>query len=232
MSENQSYPGSLITFEGADGVGKSTHIRFLAQSLEERGEDVVCIREPGGTLIGEQLREVVLDPNNNSMSAQCELLIYEAARAQIVHEVIIPALKQGSVVICDRFYDSTVAYQGYGRGLDISFINSVNAFASSALTPDMTLLLYAGKDYSAGLKRVSDDRILDRLELEGLDFQQRVIEGYHLLAKENPQRIRPISSDGSKAATASLIFNELASLFSFFKDRTYYNEEYFNTINR
>ncbi len=232
MSENQSYPGSLITFEGADGVGKSTHIRFLAQSLEERGEDVVCIREPGGTLIGEQLRKVVLNPNNNSMSAQCELLIYEAARAQIAHEVIIPALKQGSVVICDRFYDSTVAYQGYGRGLDISFIKSVNAFASSALTPDMTLFLYAGKDYSAGLKRVSDDRILDRLELEGLDFQQRVIEGYRLLAKENPQRIRPISSDGSKAATASLIFNELASLFSFFKDRTYYNEEYFNTINR
>ncbi len=231
MSENQSHPGSLITFEGADGVGKTTHIRFLAQSLREKGLDVVCVREPGGTSIGEQLRKVVLDSDNHTMSAECELLIYEAARAQIVKESIIPALKKGSVVICDRFYDSTVAYQSFGRGIDRLIIDQINNFASAALVPDMTILICLNPEQDSGLDRVRSDRDLDRLELAGVDFQQKVIEGYHMLAQEYPQRMRIVISKESKAATASLIFKELATLFPFFNNHAYYNEDYFNSIN-
>ena len=115
-------PGIFITFEGGDGAGKTTHITFLAECLRKMGHEVLCLREPGGTAIGEALRSIVLDPENSAMSDQAELLIYEAARAQIVKETIIPALARGAVVLLDRFYDSTVAYQAYGRGLPVSFV--------------------------------------------------------------------------------------------------------------
>ena len=110
--------GTFITFEGGDGAGKSTHLQLVAEALRERGQEVVCVREPGGTIIGEQLRQTVLDPGNYIMTDSCELLIYEAARAQLVSQVIKPALERGGVVLCDRFADSTVAYQAFGRGID------------------------------------------------------------------------------------------------------------------
>ena len=124
--------GVFVTFEGGDGAGKSTQIRFLARLLEDAGREVVRLREPGGTAVGEALRAVVLDPAHEAMSDRAELLIYEAARAQIVDEVIRPALGRGAVVLCDRFYDSTVAYQGCGRGLDGAFIDAPCARAWGA----------------------------------------------------------------------------------------------------
>lgn len=133
-------PGIFITFEGGEGAGKSTHIRFLAEALEEHGREVLCLREPGGTAVGEQLRSIVLDPENAALSDEAELLIYEAARAQIVSEVIAPALARGAVVLCDRFYDSTIAYQVFGRGLDRSFVEAANEFACQGVHPDLSLI--------------------------------------------------------------------------------------------
>ena len=124
--------GVFISFEGGDGAGKSTHLHYVAEALRARGEEVVCLRDPGGTIIGEQLRAAVLDPGNYIMSAECELLIYEAARAQLVAQIIRPALERGAIVLCDRFADSTIAYQGYGRGLDRAFIDQANAFAQAS----------------------------------------------------------------------------------------------------
>ena len=130
--------GLFITFEGGDGAGKSTHLFFVAEALRNRGEKIVCLREPGGTIIGEQLRNTVLDPGNYVMSDECELLIYEAARAQLVSQVIRPALETGSIVLCDRFSDSTVAYQAYGRGIDRDFIDQANHFAGRYVKVDAT----------------------------------------------------------------------------------------------
>ena len=121
--------GIFITFEGGEGAGKTTHIRFLSETLRAHGREVLCLREPGGTEVGEQLRAVVLDPANGGMSDEAELLIYEAARAQLMAQVIAPALARGAVVLCDRFTDSTVAYQAYGRGLPRMFVDRVNEFA-------------------------------------------------------------------------------------------------------
>ncbi len=121
--------GVFVSFEGGEGAGKTTHIRFLAETLEARGFEVVRLREPGGTAIGDKLRSIVLDPGNAAMCDACELLVYEAARAQIVEEVIKPALDRGAVVLCDRFFDSTTAYQAYGRGLDADFVRRANQFA-------------------------------------------------------------------------------------------------------
>ena len=127
--------GIFITFEGGEGAGKTTHIRFLSETLRAHGREVLCLREPGGTEVGEQLRAVVLDPANGGMSDEAELLIYEAARAQLMAQVIAPALARGAVVLCDRFTDSTVAYQAYGRGLPRMFVDRVNEFACQGVHP-------------------------------------------------------------------------------------------------
>ena len=144
-----SHRGLFITFEGGDGAGKSTHIRFLSEALRVHGCEVVSLREPGGTRIGEKLREVLLDPRNDDLSDQAELLVFEAARAQIVAEVIKPALDRGAVVLCDRFTDSTVAYQAYGRGLSLDFVRRANEFACQGIVPDRTILLTAGGSSAA-----------------------------------------------------------------------------------
>lgn len=167
--------GVFVTFEGGDGAGKSTQIRFLARLLEDAGREVVRLREPGGTAVGEALRAVVLDPAHEAMSDRAELLIYEAARAQIVDEVIRPALGRGAVVLCDRFYDSTVAYQGCGRGLDGAFIDAANRFACDGVVPDATVLLVAPA--SAVRSRMGRREGTDRLELAGDAFHSRVARG-------------------------------------------------------
>ena len=131
-------------FEGGDGTGKTTHRERIANILESRGYEVICVREPGGTKIGEELRDILLDPANKQMSAECELLLYVAARAQIIREVVIPSLERGALVLCDRFIMSTLAYQGYGRGLDKNFIHAANEFATAGVKPDCTFLLQCG----------------------------------------------------------------------------------------
>ena len=222
--------GIFITFEGGDGAGKSTHIRFLSRKLEERGLEVVLLREPGGTGIGEQLRSIVLDPANDAMVDECELLIYAASRAQLVGEVIKPALARGAVVVCDRYIDSTVAYQAYGRGMSREFIDRVNEFACQGVVPDRTILMLTGGDAQEGLKRATHARNADRLELAGEQFHERVRAGYLALAEEKPERIRTVVSDESKPATARKVFAELADLFDWRAELIDGDSDYFEQI--
>ena len=226
----QNGRGAFITFEGGDGAGKSTHLYFVAEALRERGCDVVCLREPGGTIIGEQLRNTVLDPGNYVMSDECELLIYEAARAQLVSQVIRPALETGHVVLCDRFADSTVAYQSYGRGIDRSFIDRANRFACQEIWPDRTILMMTGGAAELGLERATRHKHADRLEMAGTDFHDRVIIGYAELAEEDPQRMRVVVSDEGKAATARKVFAELSDLFEWMNEEQYQSLEYFEQL--
>lgn len=209
--------GVFITFEGGEGAGKTTHIRFLAETLEARGREVVRLREPGGTDIGEKLRAIVLDPGNAAMCDACELLTYEAARAQIVHQVVAPALARGAVVLCDRFFDSTMAYQGYGRGLDKDFVRRANEFACQGIRPDRTILLVP-PSAEDGLIRATKRSGADRLEQAGVDFHKRVREAFASIAAEEPQRVRTVYSASCKSDTARAVFGELADLFPFFED--------------
>ena len=211
--QNQDLTGIFITFEGGEGAGKSTHIKLLAQRLESAGREVLCLREPGGTAIGEQLREILLDPENDAMSERAELLIFEAARAQIIDQVIRPALARGAVVLCDRFYDSTVAYQAYGRGLDRSFVDAANGFAVDGIHPDRTILLVTGGAAQVGLDRAATTGAADRMELAGLDFHQRVNEGFLSLAQQQPERVRLVQSAASIEETAGLVWSQIEDLF-------------------
>lgn len=204
------HPGLFITFEGGDGAGKSTQIRFLARFLEERGREVLCLREPGGTAVGEALRRVVLNPGHTAMSDRAELLIYEAARAQIVDEVIAPALARGAVVLCDRFFDSTVAYQGHGRGLDASFVEEANRFACDGLVPDLTVLLVAPE--AAVRSRMGRRTAADRLEAAGEEFHRRVAEGFDAVAAAHPERVRTVASRESRADTFRAVLAVLEPL--------------------
>ena len=169
--------GVFVTFEGGDGVGKSTHIRYVADELRRAGREVVCLREPGGTGIGESLRAMVLDPENGEISSEAELLMYEAARAQLVCEVIRPALERGAVVLCDRFADSTIAYQAYGRGLPLDFVRRANAFATGGIVPDRTILLVLGNTRKS-LARATGAGAGDRMEQAGEVFHSRVNDSF------------------------------------------------------
>lgn len=226
----ESDRGVFVTFEGGDGVGKSTHIRFLASSLEAQGYEVVCLREPGGTLIGEALRALVLDPAHESMSDEAELLIYEAARAQITAELIRPALERGAVVLCDRFYDSTVAYQAFGRGLSRDFVDAANGFATRGLVPDRTILLVL-ETADDGLDRAANRAAADRLEQAGSDFHSRVATGFRAIAEQEPARVRLIDSSGDRSTTSAMIFHELSDLFPWMRDASLCNEGYFAILD-
>lgn len=225
-----SHRGLFITFEGGDGAGKSTHIRFLSEALRVHGCEVVSLREPGGTRIGEKLREVLLDPRNDDLSDQAELLVFEAARAQIVAEVIKPALDRGAVVLCDRFTDSTVAYQAYGRGLSLDFVRRANEFACQGIVPDRTILLTAGGS-SASIKRATR-RGADRMERSGQEFFERVAAGFRDAAEREPDRIRVVESSGAHADTARAVFRGLSDLFPWMADESQCNDAYFSLINR
>ena len=223
-------PGIFITFEGGDGAGKTTHITFLATCLRSMGYEVLCLREPGGTSIGEYLRSIVLDPKNSTMADQTELLIYEAARAQIVKEVIIPALARGAVVLLDRFYDSTIAYQAYGRGLPLSFVRQANIFACQGVHPCRTILLTTDASAEEGLDRATHHGQADRLEQAGADFHARVNAAFMHLAAENPARIRVVSSAGAKNETARAIFSELADVFGWGPESDVWKPGFFDPI--
>lgn len=185
-------PGFFITFEGGEGSGKTTQLKALLAHLRTRQADAVQTRDPGGTAIGNQVRELLLNGDNVRMSALAELFLYEASRAQLVQEVICPALAAGRIVLCDRFTDSSVAYQGYGRGLDLDLVDRLNAAATGGLRPDLTFLL--DLDPVGGLARVAQRlaqprQRRDRLEDEVLEFHQRVQAGYRALAAREPDRV-------------------------------------------
>jgi dTMP kinase len=189
------YDGVFITFEGLDGCGKSTQMERLASGLRERGYVVFVTREPGGTKLGEGIRDMLLDRRNQGMSARAEALLYAAARAHLVHEVIRPALADGQVVLCDRYFDSSLAYQGYGRGLGFADILGLNVWATEGLFPDLTLFL----DLDDSLRSGRLAAVPDRLEAEDEDFHRRVADGFRALLVEHPHRIRRVDARGSEA---------------------------------
>ncbi|MCK4857792.1 MAG: dTMP kinase [candidate division Zixibacteria bacterium] len=182
-------PGIFITFEGIDGSGKSTQARLLYDLLTKRGYDLTFLREPGGTKVSEHIRKILLDRKNDSISPQTELLLYLAARAEVVDKIIAPALAAGRIVVADRFYDSTFAYQVYGRGLPVRIVRTANKFASAALTPDLTFLV--DLPVRAAQRRLH--RAKDRLEAEGVRFQERVRRGFLQLAQAQPRRIKVLN---------------------------------------
>lgn len=182
----------FITFEGGEGSGKSTQIALLAQVLRSLGYRVLTVREPGSSAIGESIRSTLLDPVNAGMSPRAELLLYEAARAQVVDEIIRPALEEGAVVLADRYYDSTTAYQGFGRGLRLDDIEPLNLFAVGGLVPDRTIVLDLPAD--EGLRRARDTGQPDRLEQEALAFHERVREGFLDVALTEPERVRVVDA--------------------------------------
>ena len=185
--------GYFISFEGLDGSGKSTQIAKLKSYFEENGFDVVLTREPGGTGIGEKIRNIILDPENSNMTDLTEAMLYAASRAQHVEEIIKPALKAGNIVICDRFVDSSIAYQAYGRGLG-SCVKEINKFAVAGCMPDVTFLLKVRPVICGG--RIKN-RQRDRIELEASEFHQTVYNGYEKLESEYPDRI--IALDASRS---------------------------------
>jgi dTMP kinase len=183
----------FITLEGPEGSGKSMQICQLAEFIQEQGLEVLTTREPGGTFIGDQIREVIMRMENTMMSPRAEILLFCAARAQIVDEVIRPNLEKGLVVISDRYADSTLAYQGYGHGLDLAILKEILRFATGGLQPDLTLLLDV--DVEEGLKR---RRIgggeWNRLDAQQVAFHQRVRQGYLKMAAEEPERWRVVNA--------------------------------------
>jgi len=181
--------GKFITIEGPEGSGKSTHSALLYAHLKRRGFKVLHTREPGGTKTGETIRRILLDKKNKGMSDSCELFLFLAARAQIVSEVIRPALAKGYLVICDRFHDATVAYQGYGAGIDLRSIESLGRLATGGLKPDLTILLDATTD--VGLRRAGSK---DRMEVKSIRFHKRVRNGYLKIARREPRRVKVIDT--------------------------------------
>lgn len=195
--------GLFITLEGPEGAGKSSQLPRLCEWLEAKGRTVVCTRNPGGTAIGQQIRQILLDPANTALVSMAELMLYAADRAQHVDEVVRPALAEGKVVICDRFSDSTFAYQGYGRGLDLTLLRALNEMATQGLRPDVTVLL--DLDPELGLKRVAASRATDRLEHEAIAFHRRLRDGYLELQAEEPDRIVKIDATLPPDEVQSLI---------------------------
>ncbi len=192
-------PGFFVTLEGPEGSGKTTQLPLLATWLEARGYSVLKTREPGGTSIGERIRDLLHDPAHIEMTPRAEILLYSASRAQLVAEVIRPALQAGKVVLCDRYFDSTYAYQGYGRGLPLDALREITQFATGGLMPDVTF--YLDIEPEAGLRRRADaGEEMNRLDRETLAFHRRVREGYQALIAADPSRWVTIDARGSVEA--------------------------------
>ena len=200
--------GLFITFEGADGCGKTTQINLLKTYLEDKTYDVVLTREPGSIGLGEMIREILLN-YNGEVSDRCESFLFLADRAQNVDTIIKPAINKGKIVLCDRFTDSTVAYQGYGRGLNIDEINSLNTIATKGLKPDLTIVFDI--DIETSMRRIGANK--DRMENSGIDFFNRVRHGYLELAKKEPERIKVIDSNRSKEEINKELTNLVNNLF-------------------
>lgn len=191
----------FITFEGIDGSGKSTQAALLASYLEAQGFDVLRLREPGGTSLSEKIRALLLDPAG-TVNPMAELLLYEASRAQLVRGVIAPALARDAMVVCDRFADSTMAYQWAGRGLDGAAVAMANDLACQGVVPDLTIVLDMEPEVAYGRACQGG---MDRMEAEGLAFQARVRQGYLTLATREPQRIRVVDASGDEEAVEAIV---------------------------
>lgn len=198
--------GRFITFEGCEGSGKSTQLRLLAEKLDREGIDYILTREPGGSPISEQIRKIILDGKNMDMCDKCEALLYSASRIQHIHDKIIPALEKGKLVICDRFIDSSLAYQGWARGLGMEYIGAINAEAMKICPPDLTVFLNIPPEKAFDRKHGADKN--DRMEKQGLEFHGRVYEGYLQLLEKYP-RICAVECSGSKFETSEKIYNLL-----------------------
>jgi dTMP kinase len=200
--------GLFITFEGGEGCGKSTQSRLLLKKLEQQNVPVVLTHEPGGTALGNELRKILKRKRGSSISPQAELFLLAASRAQLVAEVIRPALEEGKVVLCDRFTHSTMVYQGYGRGLDFTAIKMVNNMATRYLNPDLIILLDISPEQGLARKQ----SLKDRFELEDLSFHRRVREGYLKMAAAEPDRWLVIDASLPKAKIAEIIWDRVSQL--------------------
>ncbi|MGN0814415.1 MAG: dTMP kinase [Candidatus Coproplasma sp.] len=198
--------GKFITVEGCEGSGKSTQLRLLSEKLDKLGIKYILTREPGGSDIAEQIRKIILDGKNSAMCDECEALLYAAARVQHLKEIVKPALDAGTLVICDRYVDSSLAYQGYARGLGEQFIEQINSFALEEFPPDLTLFLNISPDAAFERKHGADKN--DRIEQLGMDFHRKVYAGYLALCKKY-ERIAPVDCGGTKTQTSENIFNIL-----------------------
>lgn len=207
--------GIFITIEGGEGAGKTTLIERLAHTMQQRGKTVIITREPGGIPIAEQIRSVILDRNNTAMDARTEALLYAASRRQHLVEKVFPALQAGQIVICDRFVDSSLAYQGYARGLGMEEVWSINRFAIEGAMPELTILMDI--DPKVGLTRIaqSSEREMNRLDLESIAFHERVREGYHKLLAQYPDRIVRVDADQSAENVLADVISAIDSRFDF-----------------
>ena len=199
--------GKFITFEGCEGSGKSTQLRLLSEKLSELGVDFVLTREPGGSEIAEEIRKIILNGNYTAMTAECEALLYAAARVQHLHDVVKPAIEAGKLVVCDRYVDSSFAYQGVARGLGLGFIESINSYALENFPPDLTVFLNISPEAAFLRTHGADEN--DRMEQLGMAFHSRVYEGYLQLAAKYP-RICAVDCGGTKFETAEKIAKLLA----------------------
>jgi len=200
--------GFFITVEGPDGAGKSTHISQLVSLFEELGAEVILSREPGGTPVGERIRELLLDASIEDMDPMAELMLYAASRAQHVAGLIRPALEAGKVVICDRFIDSSVAYQGVARGLGVHNVMDVNRLATGGLVPQLTIFIMPDPEV-AYQRLIARGHELDRLEKENFDFHSKVYQGYLDIARREPERVIMIDASGDIEETAALVRSEV-----------------------
>ncbi len=202
MTQADNYSGKLFTFEGSEGSGKSTQIELLSEELTGMGHEVVVTREPGGTKIGEEIRHLIIHSSTGeNMSPETELLLFAAARAQLVRELILPELKKGSIVLCDRFLDSTTVYQGAARSISSDPVAFINQFAVGPVTPDLTFILDVPVEESIRRVKRRVTGLPDRMEQENIDFYHKVREGYVLLAKSLPERFHVV--DGTRNLKAN-----------------------------
>ncbi len=208
MTQKGRKKGVFITFEGPEGGGKTTQIHRLAEALRKHGEDVLVTREPGGCPTADKIRAILLDPESAGMEPATEVMLFNAARREHVRQVIRPALTRGYIVLCDRFFDSTVAYQAYGRGQDLAFITDMNLIGSAALTPDLTLLFDLNPEIGLGRARVRNVQTgnkEERFDAEDIAFHHRVRDGYLTLWKQDRERIKLINAN----QTESDVFRDL-----------------------
>lgn len=199
--------GKFITFEGCEGVGKSRQIRDLEAFLKKNQINYYFTREPGGTAVSEQIRNIILDGKNELMTDECEALLYAASRVQLIKEEIAPRLERGELVFCDRYIDSSLAYQGYARGLGVEFVEKINDYAIKNFLPDYTIFLNLTPE-QAFLRKGGVDKG-DRLELSGMEFHKKVYEGYLALAKKYSDRFIVIDASGEKEQTQAKIISAL-----------------------
>jgi len=185
--------GLFITFEGGEGSGKTTVCRHVYQQLLDAGYDVIHTREPGGSNIAEQIRNVILNVDNTEMDCRTEALLYAASRRQHLAEIVLPALEAGKIIICDRFVDSSLAYQGHARGIGIDEVMSINQFAINNCMPDLTLYLEVAPEI--GLSRIQIRKDLNRLDVESLNFHHKVYDGYRIICARYPERIKVIDAE-------------------------------------